>query len=180
MDTEAQSTDPQQHTFPSTRGLVLGSKELSHVISRKVADRPKDILVTTNSSMIHRSPQVSSHHIEAGWGIVIPCRLPADVCHCGFGSSAAMAEGKSLKHARMRNTRHLHSRETANAIIMYVTESAMNRRLGYKWAGSCNWGIARVTIYFQIPFHTFSDIEFRIYVATLFRICIFQISNFRI
>ena len=31
---------------------------------------------------------------------MIPCRLPADVCHCGFGSSAAMAEGKSLKHAR--------------------------------------------------------------------------------
>ena len=27
-------------------------------------------------------------------------------------------KGKSLKHARMRNTRHLHSRETANAIIM--------------------------------------------------------------
>ena len=54
----------QQDTLPSTKSLILGAKELSHML--QVADKPQDIFVPNNSSLIHRSPQISSHDKQVG------------------------------------------------------------------------------------------------------------------
>ena len=129
-DTVAKGSDLKKHTAPCRSSLILGAKQLSQVIAREIVNAAKHILVTTNSRLIHRAPQINSHHIEAGRGIVVPGGLPADVGSSRLGQRAASTKLERLKHTTLRHAGNLHSSQTPNPIIMQVAQSTVDHRFG--------------------------------------------------